>query len=168
MSKGDTINLNEPLFIHGEACTVAGIDGKSLNNWTQREIISLGQMHRSGRRLYSILDLVKLRVIADLARILKMGPSFAEAISQSVMPRAGEVFAALAKGKFREAKDEAQFLLAWAEPETDKFSVVRTKAGRLQEAIPESHPAIIVPIDVIVREVTGKALIILHNERIGA
>ena len=27
------ISLSEPFFIHGEACSVTGIDSKDLNNW---------------------------------------------------------------------------------------------------------------------------------------
>ena len=164
MGMNDAIRLDEPLFIHGEACAVTGIESLTLNNWVQREVVMLGKMHRSKRRLYTIIDLIKLRVIADLARTLKLGPSFAEAISQSVMPRAGEVIEALSKGKL-DHDGEEQLLLAWAEPETDDFKVVRLKASNLRDGLPGSHPVIIVPLDEIARDVAVKALAILHNEK---
>ena len=157
------------LFIHGEACSITGVDGKDLNNWIQREVIDLGTMHRSGRRLYSILDLIKLCVIGDLARVLGMRPAFAAAMAESVMPRAAEIAALDDDGELKHrgyhGKDSPQYLVAWAEPDKDSFTVRRTDEPNLVKAIQVPHPVILVPIDEIALTVTLKCLRLLDKER---
>jgi hypothetical protein len=163
------ISLNEPLFIHGEACAVTDIDTKDLNNWVQREVINLGVMHRSGRRLYSIIDLIKLRVIGDLARTLGMRPAFAAAMAESVTPRAAEIAALDDEGELKHrgysGKDTPQYLVAWVEPDKDKLTVRRTDESKLLKAIQVPHPVIVVPLDEVALTVTLKCLRLLDKER---
>ena len=59
--------------MHGEACAIAGVNSMDLNNWVQRKVIDFGTT-MVGRRVYSIIDLVKLRVIGNLARTSSSSP----------------------------------------------------------------------------------------------
>jgi hypothetical protein len=162
-------SLIEPLFIHGEACAVTGIDSKDLNNWVQREVIKLGTMHRSGRRLYSIIDLIKLRVIADLSTFLRVRPAYAESVVESVMPRAAEIAALDDEGNLKHrgyfGEDTPQYLVAWVERDKDNFTVRRCKQARLIEAIQVPHPVIVLPLDEIAMTVALKAQALLDKER---
>jgi hypothetical protein len=159
-------SLISPFFIHGEACAIAGVDSMDLNNWVQRKVIDFGTTI-VGRRVYSILDLVKLRVIGDLARTLTMKPTYAAAIAESVLPRATEVAALDSKGQLihRHPDGDPQYLIAWVEPEADRFTVARTSSSRLSEAVAVPHPVIIVPLDEIALETTSKALELLDREK---
>jgi hypothetical protein len=161
--------LSEPQFTHGEACSVSGVAGKDLSNWTQREVIDLGTLHRSGRRLYSILDLIKLRVIGDLARSIALQPSFAAAMAENVMPRAAEIAALNDDGELKHrgyhGNVSPHYLVAWVEPDKDKFHVARVEETKLLKAIQVPHPVIVVPLDAIALTVTLKALALLDKER---
>ena len=132
-------------------------------------MIELGTMHRSGRRLYSIIDLIKLRVIGDLARTLAMRPAFAAAMAENVMPRAAEIAALDDKGELEhrgyDGKDTPQYLVAWIEQDKENFTVRRTDETKFLKAIQVSHPVIVVPLDEIALTVTLKALALLEQER---
>lgn len=167
------ISLTDPLFIHGEACAVAGIDPKHLNNWVQRDVIALGEMI-DGRRRYSIIDLIRLRIIADTAHFLKAGPAFGNAISEMVLPRAAEVAELDADGELKfdgygdghYAGEFPQYLIAWSEPESDKFAVRRVAENHLIAAIKDpKHSIIVVPLDEISLSVTLSCLEIIDRER---
>lgn len=160
-------SLISPFFIHGEACAIAGVDSMDLNNWVQRKVIDFGTMI-VGRRVYSIIDLVKLRVIGDLARTVAMKPAFAAAIAESVLPRATEIAALDNNGKLIHRHDpdgDPQYLIAWVEPDADRFTVARTWSSRLSEAVAVPHPVIIVPLDEVALETTSKALKLLDQEK---
>lgn len=164
------IDLEEPWFVHGEAAEVAGVAKKDLENWVQRQIIDLGTMHRSGRRLYSVIDLIKLRVIGDLAQFLGMRPGFAAAVAESVMPRAAEIAALGDDGELLHrgyyGKDTPQYLIAWAVPDKDQFSVARRSEAELVQDIKDlSHPVVSVPLDQIALTVTLRALRKLETEK---
>lgn len=157
--------LFQPFFIHGEACAITDVSTADLNNWTFRVGINLGTMI-VGRRVYSIIDLIKLRVIGDLARTLNMKPSFAAAIAESVMPRATQIAALDNNGKLiHRHADDPHYLLAWVEPDKDNFKVARTSEARLVEAVRVPHPVILIPLDTICLETTAKCLKILEHEK---
>jgi hypothetical protein len=157
--------IRSPFFIHGDACAIAGVDSMDLNNWVQRKVIDFGTMI-VGRRVYSIIDLCKLRVIGDLARTLTMKPSFAAAIAEMVLPRATEIAALDNNGNLVHRSDgDPHYLLAWVEPEADRFSVARAASSNLSKAVAVPHPVIIVPLDEIVLETTSKALKFLKQEK---
>ena len=79
------ISLTQPSFTHGEACEISGVRSADLYNWIHRGIIDPGAKRRSGRRLYSIIDLIKLRVLGDLTHVIGMRPAFASAILDGVV-----------------------------------------------------------------------------------
>src|SRR5438132_12778923 len=82
------LDLNQAIFAHGDAVTMSRVPSVTLNNWTQRGVIGeIGKINRSGRRMYSVQDLVKLRVIGDLGTTCALTPSFAAAIAENTMPR---------------------------------------------------------------------------------
>jgi len=161
---GSPATFITPFFIHGDACAITGVDSMDLNNWIQRKVIDFGTTI-VGRRVYSIVDLVKLRVIGDLARTVTMKPTFAAAIAESVLPRAMEVAALDGRGKLihRHPPDgETNYLVAWCEAETDNFKVKPTTASKLHKVVAVPHPVIIVPLDEVALDTTSKALKLLH------
>ena len=122
------ISISKPFFIHGDACAVAGVDSMDLNNWIQRGVIHFGTMI-VGRRVYSIIDLVKLCVIGHLARTLTLKPTYGAAIAESVLPRATEIAALDKNGELihRHHSDSySQYLIAWVEPEKAMLGFVTT------------------------------------------
>lgn len=156
--------LITPFFIHGEACAIAGVDSMDLNNWVQRGVIDFGTTI-VGRRVYSIIDLVKLRVIGDLARTLTLKPTFAAAIAESVLPRAKEIAALDNNGELIHPvhpDSYTNYLVAWVEPEADRFTVGRTTISKLSKAVAVPHPVIIVPLDEVCLDTASKALKLLH------
>jgi len=154
--------LTSPFFIHGDACAITGVDSMDLNNWIQRKVIDLGTMI-VGRRVYSIIDLVKLRVIGDLARTLDMKPTFAAAIAKNVLPRE---YALDNKGKLiHHHHSDSEYLIAWVEPEADNFTVRRTPSSKLSKALQVPHPVVVVPLDVVALETTSTALKLLDQEK---
>ncbi|MFZ5617559.1 MAG: MerR family transcriptional regulator [Pseudomonadota bacterium] len=67
MSMKTTISASEPIFTHGDAQKIAGISAKSLSQWHQRDQLpGVGTMSRSGRRLYSLIDLWRLKLTDEL------------------------------------------------------------------------------------------------------
>jgi hypothetical protein len=156
--------LISPFFLHGDACAIAGVESMDLNNWVQRKVIDFGTTI-VGRRVYSIIDLVKLRVIGDLARTLTLKPTFAAAIAESVLPRATEIAALDKNGELIHpvhSDSYTQFLVAWVEPEADNFTVKRTTISKLSKAVAVPHAVIILPLDEIALETASKALKLLH------
>jgi hypothetical protein len=164
------IKLQDPIFSFGDATQIAEMEAGLLNNWLAREIIDFGTMNRSGRRMYSIVDLIKLTIIAELNRTLQMRPTFAAAIAESVVPRALEIAALDENGKlkfkeYRGLDDEPHFLIARAEPQDGKFHVMRIKYSKLSPSLVGLMPMIVVPLDYIAIAVAQKCLALLDMER---
>lgn len=171
------IALDDPLFVFGEAVEITRFDAKDLNNWTQREILSLGTMHRSGRRMYSIADLIRLAIAGGLAPTMR--PAFAVAVAQShvIKPRLLEIAALDDKNNLKHrgyyGKDEPHYLVAFAEPSKDNFAVRMVKESQLligvlqqgRQAITMIRPSTtVVMFDELAKAITNKAVNVFERE----
>jgi hypothetical protein len=159
------ISLTEPAFTHGEAVEVAGVTSKTLNNWTQREIIALGTMHRTGRRLYSAADLVALKVIGALSQNLSVLPSFAAKLAEKAV--------ALKLGTRRpshtfgvpEEKTEREFFVSWSSG-AGRYQTYRMFKGAdwlKNNALTADSAIIILPLDEICLSVENAAADLLKR-----
>lgn len=162
-------DLDERVFTHGEAVSVTGITSKNLNNWTQRRLTEhIGKLERSGRRMYSANDLVKLRVIGGLVEQCAMTPAFAAQVTD--LAKAGEhlVFKDPKTGKLRTRfaapPAEQTFLVGWViDAKTFRMATV-SGANLLLALNANPHPTIVIPLDVIADEVVTNAIALLDQE----
>jgi len=168
-----SVHLDEPIFNFGEMIEVTGIDAKTFNNWLERDLITLGQLHRTGRRQYSVADCIKIAIISSLS--VPMRPGFASAVGQSdvIDPRLREVAALDAdhelihRGYF--GKDEPNYLIAFAMPDNANYKVARVVESKLLEAafgrasVIGLEPVTIVPLDNIAKTIALKASQVLQR-----
>ena len=69
------IRLDEPRFTTSQIVRLSGCSDKSIRNWTDRNIVSLGERHFTGRVVYSLLDAIRLAVMHDLTTRVPMKPT---------------------------------------------------------------------------------------------
>ena len=163
---GETMfNLEEPMLTRGEAVEITGIPSKTLNNWTQREVVNLGQMHRTGRRLYSINDLVELKIIGSLAEMVQMPPAHAAAVAKWARQRSMEMTERDASGnpKHRGNKHTPRHSLrVWFDKGQHKIDLEVGDDWFSKHSFP--FPFIVVPLDDIVHRVVLDAFDVLERE----
>ena len=133
------IQLEEPQFTHGEAVAITGVPSKTLNNWTQRGIVHVGTLHRTGRRLYSLLDLIELTIIGELADMVAMPVANAAAIAKEVREHVL-------------TKEQSLDLSVWFEAGAPKIN---------RPTFSRTHTQILIPVKDIRSQVAKKALDVL-------
>ncbi len=159
------IDLMEPQFSHREAVEITGVSAKALSNWTDREVINLGVRHRSGRRLYSIMDLIQLRIVWELRHSTQMWLAFAAAIGNHVAERWSALFRRDEKGEIVN-KDVLSggrhYLVGWFDNDNPNVVLVKGTDFLAQHNYP--HPIVVVPLDKIIAEVSTKAVALLGRK----
>ncbi|WP_374330450.1 MerR family transcriptional regulator [Aestuariivirga sp.] len=170
MITGDTpIHIDEPLFVLSEASEITRVPVKSINNWTQREVISIGTMQRTGRRLYSILDLCQLRVMGDLSSVVNVIPGHAAAIAEYVRKRGFERTERDEDGKLRWTGTKhgtRNFFLVWNEGDTPK---IKHEVGtEWLKNFFWPHPVVVIPVDDVISSVTKAAMAALERDSEGS
>lgn len=167
MGFGETLfDLKATQFTHGEAVEIAGVPSKTLNNWTHRAVIDIGAMHRTGRRLYSILDLIELKIVGELAEMTQMPPTQAAAVAKWARTRTLELSTRDSEGKLPEVKpEERRFLMITFADGMHKIAVMTGSDWFLKFTL--SHPMVVVPLDDVIWEVVNKAFDVLEREYTG-
>jgi hypothetical protein len=164
MTFGDTpIDLAEPQLIFSEAVEITGIPAKTLNNWTQREIINIGTMHRTGRRLYSIFDMVELAIVVELATMVSMPASQASAVAAWARKRGFERTKRAADGKLK-PRSPRSFLIVWVEG--DNYKIKHEVGFEWLTKFSLAHPFVVVPLDDVITRVENKAFDLLEREHL--
>ncbi len=166
MDFGDElIDQNEPQFTHGEAVEITGVPSLTINNWRQREIVELGTMHRTGRRLYSMLDLMELRVVGELSEMVKMPVAKAAAAGSWVRDRAFWMSERDETGelRYRGTKHEVRDYLILSFQD-GQHKIYREKGCDWLKNYQWAHPIVVVPLDDIVTSVLKSAINVLQRE----
>lgn len=89
-----TISASEAIFTHGDAQKIVGISAKSLSQWHQRDQLpGIGTMSRSGRRLYSLIDLWRLKLTDELVSQTGAPPSEACRLALALTQEFGKLAA---------------------------------------------------------------------------
>lgn len=83
-----TIDPTANAFTVAEAAKVARVSEMDIRNWLRRSIVPVGQKNRMGRIAFSQFDILHLRVIGDLNKLLSVDPSTANPIADIVVSRA--------------------------------------------------------------------------------
>lgn len=144
-------HLDEPMLTTAEAVGISGVSLSSLNNWIARGTVDLGTMHRFGRRLFSINDLIALRIMSDLNAMVGMQPAVAYELAKYAVIRAFEMSERAADGKllYRGQKaEERRYLFARRDGENFSIRVETTAAYFDAHSVPQ--PVIVIPLDDIV------------------
>ena len=88
MSLGNSqIDTKEPHFSQREAAGVSGVPMGTINNWIDREYISLSEptdRRLAGRRFFSIRDIVVIRAMYYCTNRFGLPPSYAATIAHSI------------------------------------------------------------------------------------
>lgn len=71
-------------FTVAEAATVSEVSENDIRNWMRRGVVPVGKKSRLGRIMFSALDIVRLRVIGDLNKLLSVDPSAADPVANYV------------------------------------------------------------------------------------
>jgi hypothetical protein len=72
---GDTpIRLAEHQFTLADAAFLSGVSDMSIRNWMARDVLDIGRKHVLGRWLFSLLDILKLCIMHDLAVRMAFNP----------------------------------------------------------------------------------------------
>lgn len=154
-------DLDEPLFVRGEVIEITGVTGQALDNWTQRGTIDVGTMHRSGRRMYSLADLVEIKIIGDLVNFITMPPGLAAGASKyavlegqvgaSVRMRLNQISKRDASGKmaYKGTKHETHlYMTLWFEKGKHKIKIQTGTEWLTNYSWP--HPFIVVDLDSLI------------------
>ncbi|WP_275788543.1 MerR family transcriptional regulator [Pararhizobium gei] len=86
--------------------TMAEVVGESttnlmnLRNWMARDVIRIGQKHKLGRWLFSLQDVIRVRVIENLTKLTGMAPADANPIADHVVARFRELVSRDDDGRF--------------------------------------------------------------------
>jgi hypothetical protein len=159
------IHVEEPQLTSSEVIEIIGISAKSLQNWIQRGVVSIGTMHRTGRRLFSVLDTVELSIVHELSTVVSMPAAQAASAAAWARKRGFEMTERDETGKlkYRGTKHSPRhFLLIYVKGDDHR---IRHEIGTdwLTTYVME-HPYVVVPIDEIVSRIQKKALDVLERE----
>lgn len=77
-------NPDEYDFTVAEAAKVSQVSENDIRNWMRRGVVPVGKKSRLGRIMFSALDIVRLRVIGDLSKLLSVDPSAANPVAEHV------------------------------------------------------------------------------------
>lgn len=78
----------EHAFTVAEAAKVSQVSESDIRNWMRRGVVPVGKKNRLGRIMFSALDVIRLRVIGDLNKLLTVDPSVADPIANHVAEHA--------------------------------------------------------------------------------
>jgi len=169
---GDTaFNFNEPMLTHSEASMVTGVAKKNLGQWHTRGVIPhIGEMHRTGRRLYSGFDLIELRLINDLTTMTAMQPKVAAAAAKYLRERAGDMSLRDKDGELlykSQAEEDRRLAVVWFEKGSFKIDI-KTYSDRCESLMKHSipFPQIVIPLDDIVIRVQNEICDLLEREHV--
>lgn len=158
MEFGETpFNMEEPLLTHKEAVDITGVPSKTLNNWTQRGIVELGKMHRTGRRLYSMHDLIQLKIIYELVELVQMPISYAATTAKWARERSFEMTSRDIEGvlKYKGPKNsERHYLTVFFKDGSHRIKMEKGTEWVTKHSIP--FPVIILPLDDIIWAVVNQ------------
>jgi hypothetical protein len=157
MSKDTRVSIDQPTFTRGEVISITGMSAKEFDNWVQRGIVDFGQV-RSGRWLFSIMGMIKLKIMRDAVTMTALKPSMAKAIADFAEERARELWM---KGTPK-TQEGVNFLLASVILEDDNFHCARAEAPKLASALRRSgRTTIVIPIDDITQTIVRACLDLL-------
>ena len=131
-----------------DASALSGVPGQSILNWRfAGHLDGVGQFdERHNRWLYSIVDVIKLRIVMDLTTT-GVRQAHAVAIASQIDQRVAE----LAGG----AAPEKQVIVAWVEG--DELTVRRGRGEVWLAGYGHCRPTIVVPIDNLTIEMFAQA-----------
>ncbi len=69
------IGLEDTQFTTAEIVEISGVPDKSIRNWLHRGLLEVGEIHFSGRRLYSLVDAIRLTVMQSLTNRVPLKPT---------------------------------------------------------------------------------------------
>tara|TARA_B100001179_G_C18532078_1_gene377557 strand:- start:42 stop:581 length:540 start_codon:yes stop_codon:yes gene_type:complete len=75
---------NDPAFTVAEAARVSQLTESDIRNWMRREVVPVGTKSRLGRIMFTAKDIVRLRVIGDLNKLLSVDPSNGNVVAQYI------------------------------------------------------------------------------------
>lgn len=153
------IELAEPIFTHGEAVKMTKVSSKALNNYTQRGLLSLGEMHRTGRRLYSPLDLIELTILGQLIKDIGMKPSEAVQLASYAGRRAFEMTAKNDDGSLFCGETKESCVIGWRDG--DEYYTAIMKIDEVK--IPNDNIVIMIPMDGIIIRTLKQCITLLEK-----
>lgn len=171
MSKKQTEFGNEPFdflerqFVFAEAVEITGVPPKDLNNWTQRGLIDIGEMHKTGRRLYSVADLIELGIVTEMSTFAETPASLAVAVAKHVKPRMLEMLKRDASGQpvYRGTKHSPRhFIRVWFE--NGNHNVAVHEGTDWLTLYGHEHPFVCIPLDEIIMKIQKAAIRALERE----
>jgi hypothetical protein len=165
MSNINLLDTNEFQFTLSEAANVSGLSEKSLRNWVHREVVNVGGMHRTGRRLYSVLDIIELKVMAELTNAVAMPPTNAASLARYARDRCLEMSLRDESGEllYKGQKEEnRKYLIAWFDGKDHLADVVLLENHFGNHSIPNA--VVVVPLDDLVLRVMNMCLDILEQD----
>lgn len=179
MNFGDTPIANyEHQFTLAEACNISGVSENDLRNWKKRDVVDVGERHRTGRWLFSIVDTVLLAGMSGLMTLTKMDPSEAVQIAQHVVIRMEQMFQRGPDGRMISenpdgSRRETRIIvsydkktntrnLTFAQWDGSSYSLQLPRRGEEKEWL--RHPVIIIPADQIIFDTLEAAYKILEAE----
>lgn len=102
------IRLTEPQFSLPDAAFLSGVPHRSIRNWMARDVIEMGQRHFTGRWQFSMLDVVKLTVMHDLAVRMGFNPKLAATVADAAADIVMKSSARDASGELLDLKADFQ------------------------------------------------------------
>ncbi len=94
------INPDEHRFTMAEVVGDSTINATNLRNWMARDVLIVGQKHKLGRWLFSISDIIKIRVVQSLTAMAMMPPNEAHKIAHRLVVRYRELVTPNADGTY--------------------------------------------------------------------
>lgn len=82
------IDMSEPQFTQKEASQISGLPNKTINNWIDRgylQLSTIGGRVIPGRRLYSIMDMIRMAVMCECNALASVPPSGLTEISNNII-----------------------------------------------------------------------------------
>jgi hypothetical protein len=165
------LKISDHRFTRGEACALTHAAPKFVDNVTQREIFKGGKLVE-GRRLFSIIDLIQLKVLADCAA-MGLDPSLvATTILDKVQQRAKVVAELTGSGGTPRGyeRNGAYHIIVRVDLENGRFMAAFVVGYDLAKEITMErlqYPSILVPVDRIAIDVALAAVRHVNSEEQG-
>jgi len=149
-SRNDEVRdvLDQRLFTASSVAAIIGVSSHLFSMWVHRGL-DLGGVTAGGRRVFSIVDIIAARIVAELAQGLNIGPTIARAAAPFVAQRAGEILRIGDDGLecVQHTVSHQVYLVGRGNPQRELDITCVTGDLLADEGAADDRPAIIVPLD---------------------
>lgn len=142
-----TLYLGEKNFTYGQFRALVGVKDNTLRTWLKRHFPDVGEKTETGRMLFSGVEVLYIKVFAQLITRFSMSTETAKAISLECLLRVTKLTLSITSGEVKIGDWEPMYLLVFGVSE--RVDIKPITHSKLCEFVTSGYlkPYLIVPVD---------------------